>query len=633
MAFNTIWSVDLGKSALKAVKLRRDRNHVEILAVDKVDYPPSTNGVDSAAQAKEALTVFRARNEVKDPLVVAHPGQGTFSRFIKVPAFDQKKVKDMVRYEASQQIPFPLDEVIWDYHVVDREYGPGEEREVGLFAVRREAIDDYLLDFAKEGLSVEMLSIGYLGLLNFIKYDVNPSEPAIVLDIGAAHTDLILIDGERFWIRPLPHSGNDISKAIMARFKLDFPEAEKLKIETSKAPKQAAKIFQAVIQPKLQDLLQEIQRSIGYYKSQVGDIKFTRLYLLGNGSRIIGIKKFLEEHLGIPIERLQSIKNLRINRDVNLKLLQADLPAFGTAIGCGIQAVGVGRCQVDLVPREEKVKKEVSRKKKHAFIAAGLVAAFIFLSFIMINGKIARVNSAIQEADAVLPKPAERKKASRLEKEQTELTSIKMEQLKRVAEVRQAGLEGIRAVEKVLDAIAKKASPVDGVAEAGNKKAQADLVEKGKAQLQEKLWVPYLSMELTPYPEEAAAARAKASKAKGAKAASSDRSVVPSYKFRLFAMIQKRKTMEDSTAALRKMIEAPLKALFTVGRLTAVYDVKVMPNRDDFDSLYVDLEKKEGAAAVNLQQDGRPFFGAELQWFMVPRAPEAAPAETPKQAP
>src|SRR5687768_12062552 len=170
MAFHTIWSVDVGKSALKAVRLRRERNSIEILAIDKVDYPLSDNGVDTSAQAREALSAFRQRNDIKDPVVVAHPGQGTFSRFIKIPAFDQKKLKDMVRFEASQQIPFPLDEVIWDYHLVDRAYLPGEEREVGLFAVRKEAVDDYLLEFTQEGLSVEMLSIGYLGLLNFIKF-------------------------------------------------------------------------------------------------------------------------------------------------------------------------------------------------------------------------------------------------------------------------------------------------------------------------------------------------------------------------------------------------------------------------------------------------------------------------------
>src|SRR5262245_2913658 len=353
--FNTIWSIDLGKSSLKAVKLRREKNNIEILAIDKIDYPIGTNGVDTIQNAREALNAFKVRHEVREPVVVAHPGQGTFSRFIKVPAFEAKKLKEMVGYEASQQIPFPLDEVIWDYHLVSREYLTGEEREVGIFAVRREAIDDYLLDFTNEGLSVEMLSIGYLGLLNYILYDIAPTEPSIVVDIGATHTDLILVDGKKFWIRALPHSGNDVNKAIMERFKVSFHEAEKLKIDSAKAPQQAVKIFSAVIQPKLKDLVGEIHRSVGYYRSQAGEVKFQNLYLLGNGSRVVGIKKYLAEQLGVQVERVQTLRHFRVNREVDLKLLQNELPAFATAFGCALQGVGAGNCHVDLVPQEERV--------------------------------------------------------------------------------------------------------------------------------------------------------------------------------------------------------------------------------------------------------------------------------------
>jgi len=234
-----------------------------------------------------------------------------------------------------------------------------------------------------------------------VEYDINPKEPSVILDIGAAHTDLILMDGERFWIRPLAQSGNDISKAIMTRFKLDFVEAEKLKIDATKS-KQAAKIFQTVIQPKLQELAQEVQRSIGFYRSQAGEVKFTCLYLLGNGSKIVGIKKFFEEYLGIPVERILSISRLRVSRDVNIKLLQLELPAFGTALGCAIQAVGVGPCQVDLVPREEKLKKEVSRKKKHVFIAAGILCAAIVVAFLMIRSKTGEVDAILTSAQSQL---------------------------------------------------------------------------------------------------------------------------------------------------------------------------------------------------------------------------------------
>ena len=86
MAINTVWNIDLGKSSLKAVRLKREGGNVEILAVDKVDYPLGDGSEDSAALAREAFEVFLSRNSVKDPVVVAHPGQGTFSRFIKMPA-------------------------------------------------------------------------------------------------------------------------------------------------------------------------------------------------------------------------------------------------------------------------------------------------------------------------------------------------------------------------------------------------------------------------------------------------------------------------------------------------------------------------------------------------------------------
>ena len=63
--FNTVWSVDLGKASLKAVKLRREKNNIEILAIDKIDYPVGTNGVDSVQQAREALNAFKIRNDVR----------------------------------------------------------------------------------------------------------------------------------------------------------------------------------------------------------------------------------------------------------------------------------------------------------------------------------------------------------------------------------------------------------------------------------------------------------------------------------------------------------------------------------------------------------------------------------------
>lgn len=635
MAFHTIWSVDLGKSSLKAARVRRERNNIEILAIDKVDYPVTDDGVDSGAQARVALNVFRTRNEVRDPLVVSHPGQGTFSRFIKVPAFDQKKVKDMVRYEASQQIPFPLDEVIWDYHLIGRDYLPGEEREIGLFAVRRETIDDYLLEFSQEGLSVEMLTIGYLGLLNFIKYDINPEEPAIVLDIGAAHTDLVFIDGNRFWIRPLPHSGNDISNAIKTRFRLEFADAEKLKVETAKAPKQAEKIFRAVIQPKLQELVQEIQRSIVYYRSQADDVKFTKLYLLGNGSRVIGIKKFLQGHLGLSVERVQSIGRLRVSRDVNVRLLQSELPAFGTALGLGIQAVGAGPCQVDLVPREEKLKKEVSRKRKHVFFAAGIIFFMILIANLFIQKKQSDVDAARKDYKDKTPALVKdyKKRVETIEKKTNKNVRDKAAVLATLGEANLGALEALRSVERVFRLTREDATSFEEIItldledESKNVEAKKKAREKYEAALAGKVWIPHLVVERSQYPEgeERKERRRKSRKGKKKKGAPA---TVDAYKVRAIVMGRQAENAMAATEVLKELFRKPLGSDLHDSEWTVKRDVTPQPVQQGIPYLFMRVSGQDGGQGQSaeglkdIQQEGGPFFSTEVFWWMLPRFPE-----------
>ena len=77
----------------------------------------------------------------------------------------------------------------------------------------------------------------------------------------------------------------------------------------------------------------------------MGETQFKQLYLLGNASRIVGIKKFFEDRLGVAVHRVSTINHLRINRDVDVQTLQSNLPAFATAFGVALQGVGAGACR------------------------------------------------------------------------------------------------------------------------------------------------------------------------------------------------------------------------------------------------------------------------------------------------
>jgi type IV pilus assembly protein PilM len=623
--FNTVWSLDVGRSSLKAVKLRRERNNIEILAIDKIDYKPGENGVDFASKAKEAINAFRIRNDVKEPIVVAHNGQGTLSRFIKIPAFDEKKVKEMVGYEASQQIPFPLDEVIWDYHVIEKDYMPGEEREVGLFAARRETIDDYLLDFTNEHLQVEGLTIGYLGLLNYIFYDINPQEPAIVLDIGGSHTDLILLEGRKFWLRPLPFSGNDINKAMMAKLRLSFDEAEKLKVDIVKNQEQAAKLFAGVIQPKLKELVNQIHQSIGYYRTQVGETQFKTCYLLGNGSRIIGIKKFIEEHLGVQVQRISTINHLRISRDVDLQMLQGNLPSFGTAFGAALQGVGAGACRVDLIPHEEKLHKEYERKKVHVFVAIGIVFVAAALSGFLLRNK---VDNAGFEADAAAALLAPIEKIDR-DIGRIQITDIEAQRdaLTSVAELRAKPFQGLALLNDVLSALKPDEVIIESrqLRDDGSKDQDflSDLKTRADDLLNKKVLIAKLGIRKVEWPE-----AAEKGGAPGALAKDKPPTVL-AYKMSIFAVVAQQSSQEASFRLIQERVKTPLEAKLREHK--ASLDAKVTESAATESDLPTPVPKSSSGKRSEQQayEDG-PFYGVELSWFMRIKEPPAKKEEPKK---
>ena len=115
-------------------------------AFDYVEYPKilSQPEADPVALVQEAIKQFLSRNSVRgDRVAMSVPGQSGLARFIKLPPVEAKKIPDIVKYEARQQIPFSLEDVVWDYQRMvggSEEEGFALETEVGLFAMKRDQV-------------------------------------------------------------------------------------------------------------------------------------------------------------------------------------------------------------------------------------------------------------------------------------------------------------------------------------------------------------------------------------------------------------------------------------------------------------------------------------------------------------
>src|SRR6476620_2494687 len=201
-----VWGIDLGQCALKALRLEMKDGRVVATAFDYIEHPKilSQPDADPDQLTREALESFLSRNQLKgDTVVISVPGQTGLARFVKLPPVEEKKITDIVKFEAKQQIPFPLEEVVWDFQKVSEgtvTAGFAMDTEIGLFAMKRDMISRFLGHFQAVKLEVHHVQMAPLALANYVTYDLlkrggldgEPAQPqtvgkkkcVVALDIG-----------------------------------------------------------------------------------------------------------------------------------------------------------------------------------------------------------------------------------------------------------------------------------------------------------------------------------------------------------------------------------------------------------------------------------------------------------------
>ncbi len=366
------WGIDVGQCALKAIKLRLNGGEVEAVSFDVIEHAKILSQPDADEQQliRNALDKFLSRNSVRgDLVVVGVPGQASFSRFIKLPPVELRKVPEIVRYEARQQIPFNLDEVIWQHQVMAVPAGGPAEIEVGLFAMKRDIVQDYVNDFLQVRVTPDIMQMAPVALYNYLRYDRREGAGATLLvDVGAENTSLVIADGYRVWIRNFPLGGNNFTQALVKGFKLTFTKAENLKRHASES-KYAREVFQAM-RPTFSDLLTEIQRSIGFYTSLHKESRIERVLAMGATFRLAGLQKFLSQNLGVDVIKVEQFNTLHGDQVVNAPVFKENVVSFGVAYGLALQGIGQGTITTSLLPPEIAKARELKAKRPFAAAAA-----------------------------------------------------------------------------------------------------------------------------------------------------------------------------------------------------------------------------------------------------------------------
>src|SRR5262245_3220403 len=467
-----VWGIDIGLAGLKAIRLVYAEAAKQVLATafDYVPHPKILSQPDANPDELIglALDTFLSRNSLRgDGIAIGVPGQTALARFIQLPPVEASKVGEIVKYEARQQIPFALEEVIWDYQPLGggvEESGFLLDADVGLFAMKRDQVQQHLAPFVNRKVEVDLIQIAPLALYNFLCHDQfghvpggnAPSEQeehTLLLDMGADNTTLLVSNGKDIWIRNVPLGGNHFTRALTKEMKLTFAKAEHLKCNATKAPDPKA-VFQA-LRPVFNDYVTEIQRSIGFFSSVNRDAKIGRIVGVGNGFKLAGLQKFLQQNLQMDVERVDSFQALAGDTVLNAPLFQENLLSFAISYGLALQGLKVTRVHTSLLPPEITTARLVRRKKPWAVATAallliGLAASTMGYAHVWSSVSTERFGDAEKKADDAVRKKGEYKSAFEAAKKKNADFKKDLENLMVAGSARTPWLEVYKAVNECL---------------------------------------------------------------------------------------------------------------------------------------------------------------------------------------
>lgn len=397
---NAVWGIDVGNCSLKAMRCYvddHDPTKIVADACDYIEYPMilTQTGADADELINEALKEFVSRNNFRgDKIVVSVAGQNGLVRFIKLPPIESKRIPQIVRYEAKQQIPFDLNDVIWDYQRMGKEPDEGSiplEVEIGLFAMKREQAFHMLDPYEEIGIPVDCLQLAPLAVYNYMMADElkdvpsvedydpeNPPPYVVVLSMGTDATDLILTNGFRVWQRNLPIGGSYFTKALTKELKLTFAKADHLKRNLATSQDKVAVL--KAMQPAFNSFQNEIQRSLGFFSNMDRHAQYERVIALGGPMKLTGLTKYLSQNLGVGVTLANSFPGLDMS-NIHEPVILENMPSFGVCYGLCLQGLKRAAVKTNLLPPEITRARIINSKKPWAVAALALLSLGATISY------------------------------------------------------------------------------------------------------------------------------------------------------------------------------------------------------------------------------------------------------------
>ena len=447
---NAVWGIDIGQCSLKALRctLGPDGDGIVADKYDYIEYPKILSQADADPEelVREAIEQFLSRNSVVgDKVAVSVPGQAGLSRFFKPPPAAVSKLPDLVKFEVTQQIPFPIEDVIWDWQKLGGTIVEGRtiDAEVGIFAMKREAVYRALSPFSDADIEVDFVQLSPLSIFNVVCKDVidvlpdpanfdpeNPPPSIVVISMGTDTTDLIVTNGIKLWLRNIPIGGSHFTKHLAREMKLTQAKAEHLK-RNARMAENPKEVFQAM-RPVFNDLVNEVQRSLTFFRGIDKSADISEVVLMGNAAKLPGLRQYLTKQLEIDVRKIDQYRKLSGSAISGQQSFDENLLSFAPCYGLCLQGLKQSQLTTNLLPNEMVVERIVRAKKPWILASVGALMLGCVLGLYFEHNALRQVgpdykgtNQASWSEAVNLAKSATRASSSAVEVDNTQKQNLK----------------------------------------------------------------------------------------------------------------------------------------------------------------------------------------------------------------
>jgi type IV pilus assembly protein PilM len=389
------------------------------------------------AALQKALQELLASGGFQSKVInVCAPGFHVFSKFVKLPPVDTSKVTQIIQYEAQQNVPFPLEEVVWDYQILGA--ASSGELEVLLVAIKSDIVEGLFRTSEAASTKLSLVDVSPAALANAFRYNYGDLEGcSMLLDIGAKTSNLLFFDKEAIYARGINIGANSITADFAKESKLGYDEAESTKIaqgfvslggayEEPEDPQQQA--ISKIARQVMTRLHIQVNQTIQFYRGQQGGQAPVRLFLSGGASTMPYTAQFFAEKLNMPVDYFNPLRNVQIDPGVNIEELAKIGHQMGELVGLGLRNLAHCPIELNLMPKSALQGQEFGAKKPYLIATMASLVAILF-AFGYFNDRIATIKrgsldklqpelSRLQSLDTQIENEERKLRVARIEAEQ-----------------------------------------------------------------------------------------------------------------------------------------------------------------------------------------------------------------------